>query len=91
MGDSEQITLIIPRDTKFERLIRKFYKIPEQYQVDLDAFGSKVWVSIDDHKNVYEIGEQLKQSFGAQVEPLYPRLITFLKILLNNKFIRLQK
>lgn len=91
VNDTGQITLIIPRDRLIERIIRRFYKIPEKFTIDLDELGSKIWSLIDNNKNVYEIGQEVRKTFGEKAEPLYPRLITFLKILVNNKFIFFEK
>ena len=49
--------------------------------------GSFIWQQIDGKRNVYEIGQLLKQEYGKEAEPLYERLCTFVKSLHNSCFI----
>lgn len=79
--------IIIYRDSLFDKLIRKLFFTPEKYKVDLDHLGSFVWNLIDGEMSVYEISILVKDEFGEAAEPLYERLIQYMKILKNNKFI----
>lgn len=81
------VQLIVPRDSRFERIVRKVFFTPETYKIDLDEFGTFIWMKIDGEKTIYEIAELLKNEFGEKAEPLYDRLIKFMVILENNKFI----
>ncbi|MBC7087627.1 MAG: PqqD family protein [Tissierellales bacterium] len=81
------IQLIVPRDSILERAVRKIFFTPDSYKIDLDEFGSFIWENIDGEKTVYQIAELLKNEFGDRAEPLYDRLIKFMVILENNKFI----
>ncbi|MEK6265801.1 MAG: PqqD family protein [Clostridium sp.] len=60
-------------------------------KIDLDAQGSCVWKSIDNYRNIEEIGKLLIKDFGDKAEPLYQRLGTYINILRNNKFIKLKE
>ena len=42
-------------------------------------------------KNIYEIGQKVKEHFGKEAEPLYERLTTFFRILAENKYITYKK
>lgn len=79
--------IIIYRDSLFDKLIRKLFFTPEKYKVDLDHLGSFVWNLIDGEMSIYEISILVKDEFGEAAEPLYERLIQYMKILKNNKFI----
>ena len=81
------VQIIIPRDSMLERAVRLFFKTPEVMRIDLDATGSLVWESIDNHRTVSEIGEILRREMKDQAEPLYERLGTYLNLLKNNHFI----
>jgi hypothetical protein len=81
------LQLIVPRDSRFERIVRKIMITPESFKIDLDEFGSFIWMSIDGERNVYQIAELVRDKFGDKAEPLYDRLIKFMVILENNKFI----
>ena len=83
------VQIIVARDSLFEKIVRKLFFTPENYKVDLDKIGTFIWTQIDGKKNLYEIGECLKSEFGDDIEPLYDRLIQYVNILKNNKFIKI--
>ncbi|MTI64971.1 MAG: PqqD family protein [Firmicutes bacterium] len=87
--DSGKVQIIIKRNGFFDKLVRFFAKTPKEMYIDLDEYGSCVWKAIDGKKTTYEICEGLKSKFGEEVEPLYERFGTYIKILKNNKFIEI--
>lgn len=80
--------IIIYRNSLLDKIVRKLFFTPDKYIVDLDRLGSLVWDSIDGKKSVYEISKIVKNEFGEDAEPLYERLIEYMIILKNNKFIK---
>lgn len=46
-----------------------------------DDLGSTVWKSIDGKRNIFEIGEVIKAKFGESCEPVYERLIMYVRYL----------
>ena len=56
--------------------------------IQLDHIGSEVWLACDGNSTVNQIGRQLQQKFGEEIEPVYDRLGLFFKQLEQNKFIR---
>lgn len=85
------VQVIIPRDKILDKIIRKFFKTPDHFKIDLDRIGSFILKNIDGKNNVEEIGKLLKKQFGQEIEPLYERLVTYINILRNNKFIILER
>lgn len=83
------VRLIVPRDSLLDRIVRKLFFTPESFKIDLDKLGSFIWKQIDGQKTIYEIGQLLKDEFKDEAEPLYERLIKYMNILKNNKFIEL--
>ncbi|MBO5092982.1 MAG: PqqD family protein [Lachnospiraceae bacterium] len=71
----------------FNRIAQIFFRRPKVSYIELDAFGSFVWMQIDGQRSVYEIGKAVKEKFGQDAEPLYERLAKFLHILRSNDFI----
>jgi len=57
------------------------------FRIHLDEFGSKVWELCDGQNTIEYIGEQLHQTFGDKVEPVYERLAAFFQYLYRLKFI----
>ena len=81
------VQIILYRDSLFEKIVRKLFFTPDKYRVDLDEMGSFIWHHIDGEKNIYEISQLFKDEFKEDAEPLYDRLIQYINILRNNKFI----
>lgn len=76
-----RVILIFHHNKLIEKFIRIFVKKPETTTLELDEMGSAVWNLIDGKKNIYEIGQIMKDKFGDKVEPLYERLIMFIRYL----------
>lgn len=82
--------LLMPRyPTVAGKIFGKLLSRSKHIKVKLDDIGSTTWNLIDGKKTVNEIGEELKKVFGKESEPLYPRLVEFMNIMLRNKFIKL--
>lgn len=69
----------------------KFLNKPNKTKIKLDEIGSYLFLLIDGNTTVYEIAQNLKQKFNENTEPLYPRLIKYLQLLVSKKAIILKK
>jgi len=87
-GDAGTVVVLVPR---FKGAVGqgfcKIFRVKPWINVNLDAYGSLVWTSIDGHRTVRDLGALLKERFGEEVEPLYGRLAHFLSLLERNKII----
>ncbi|TYP49783.1 PqqD family protein [Thermosediminibacter litoriperuensis] len=82
------VQLKIARKGLLFNILKLFYRnLPENIYLDLDEIGSEVWSLCDGRNTVYDIATKLSDKFGTEAEPLYPRLITYLKILRQNGLI----
>ena len=89
--NKELLRLFKPRfDTKLGKRVGKKLKIKPTYKINLDEYGTAIWRLCDGKLTVREIGEMLKTQFADDVEPLYPRLAAFLRILEANDLIKLE-
>lgn len=61
--------------------------VNNQSSLNLDEFGSFVYERCDGQMEVREIAGMLRERFGEKVEPLEPRLITFLQDLFKRHMI----
>ena len=73
----------------YHKIAQHFFHKPRVSHVDLDAQGSYLWQQIDGVRNVGQLAELMHARFGEEAEPLYDRLVTYLKILRNNGFVEL--
>ena len=71
----------------FNRIAQIFFKRPKVSWIELPGMGTYIWNQIDGKRNVYEIGQLLKNEYGQEAEPLYERLCTYIKSLHNSCFI----
>ncbi len=83
----ELVTLEVENRGVFNRIAQKLFKKPKVSYIHLDENGSFVWQQLDGEKNLVAIGEAIKEHFGGNAEPLYPRLSQFIKILESYNFI----
>lgn len=81
------VTLEIENKGILNRLFQKVLKKPKISYIHLDDLGSFIWNQIDGQTTVFQISEKVKETYGEKAEPLYDRLIKYLEILKNNKFI----
>lgn len=70
----------------YSRIAQKFFHKPRFSKIALDGYGSFVWRCIDGCRDVYAISKELEKAF-PDMEKSLPRLIQFLEILRDHKFI----
>ena len=91
-NDDNTVTIIKP---KFQNVLLVKFLLPllkyKNFKIQLDDFGSWVWLQIDGKKTVLQIGDIMLQEFGDKAEPVYQRLGLFINLLLRQKFIALNK
>lgn len=86
-NDGGQIEIQVHHKGLFNRIAQIFFKRPKISWIELPGMGTFIWNQIDGNRNVYEIGQLLKEAYGQEAEPLYERLCTFIKSLHNNCYI----
>ena len=91
MSDDNRITLHVNNKGFYNRIAQILFKRPKVSHIELDEYGSVVWNNITGQITVEELGKRLKIKFGEKVESLYERLVKYLIILQNNRFIILEK
>ena len=73
------ITLTDPQDHTIQRVFRRLrFRIPPERRLTLDEYGSFVVRQIDGRASVADIGQALKERFGAGAEPVFERLVPYL-------------
>lgn len=84
------VTILVENKGLFNRIGQKVFKKPVQSKIKLDPLGSFIWTKIDGVSSIYEIGQEVKEHFGEEAEPLYPRLSEFIKTLQKVHYIDLK-
>lgn len=89
--DENNIIILTKEWTGFyHKIAQKFFKKPKCSQIKLDNIGSFIWQNIDGKSNVYELSEKLLK-FDSSIENHVSRLIKFLEILKEHKFIFMER
>jgi hypothetical protein len=89
--DEEHIvTILVENKGVFNRMAQKFLKKPKVSQIHLEEMGSFIWLQMDGKRSVYDIAQQVQQEFGEKAEPLYDRLVTYLRMLQDYEFVRVR-
>jgi hypothetical protein len=87
-GAAGTVSVSIPRFRgRFGTQVCRVARIKPDFNLNLDAYGSFVWLLIDGKTTVRELGLQLKEEYGEKVEPLYGRLAHFLSLLERNRLL----
>lgn len=68
-------------------IAQKVFHRPRVSHIKLDEYGSFVWKNIDGVRTVGQLAQAMKERFGDKAEPLYDRLVHYMRILYNNQFI----
>lgn len=72
-------------------LAQKFFKKPRVSHISLDHYGSFVWQQMDGVRDVFAISKLVEDAFGEEAAPVAPRLVRYIQVLYENKFIGYKK
>lgn len=86
-GENQEITIFVENRGAFNRIAQFFFKKPKVSQIHLDEMGNFIWPLMDGKRTVYDIAVIVKESFGEKAEPLYNRLVTYIRTLESYNFI----
>jgi len=82
------VTVIVP---KFKNTFAKKYIVPKlksaDFRINLEKFGSAVWMNIDGNKKVQEIIQIVTEKFGDEIQPAVERVSKFIFQLYEQKLI----
>lgn len=81
------VTVHVENRGFYNWIAQKVFKRPRTSHISLDKYGSYVWLQMDGKRNVHDISKLVSAQFGEEAEPLIPRLVKYIQILYQNKFI----
>ena len=84
--ESGIVTLFVEWTRFYHRIAQKFFHRPRVSDIRLDAYGSFVWLSIDNSSDVHQLSKTLDAEY-PDMEKSLSRLIKFLEILHDNHMI----
>ena len=71
----------------YNRLAQKFFKKPKISHISLDKYGSKLWINSDGKNSVFDLVKIMEDYFPGESDQMANRVITFIGILKNNRFV----
>ncbi len=80
-NDEGSVTLAIESKGAFNRLAQWLLQKPRVCYIHLDEMGSFIWPLLDGEQNLIVIGKKLYAAFGEECNPLYVRLLEYIRIL----------
>ena len=86
-GEDGVVTIHMVNRGFYNTLAQKLVHTPRVSHIKLDDYGSFLWMRIDGVKTVGQLALELKEAYGEKAEPLYDRLVKYMQILRNNRFI----
>lgn len=84
------VTIFQENNGLFNYLAQKLLKKPKVTQIHLDATGNFIWPLMDGNNDILAIAEQVKKEFGDKAEPLYDRLVKYIKTLTDCGFVEVK-
>ena len=81
------VTVHVVNKGFYNWLAQKLFKKPRVSHIALDEYGSFVWQQMDGKRHVCEISKLVEEKFGDEAEPIVERLVKYIQILYQNKFI----
>ena len=82
-----KVTIFQENKGMFNFIAQKLFKKPRISQIHLDEMGNFIWPLMDGERNLIEIAELVKAEFGEKAEPMYNRLVKYVRTLETYGFI----
>lgn len=86
-----KVYLIFTHDKKIERLASWLTSRSQATDIELDKMATTVWKLINNERTVYKIGQDLLETYGQECNPVYSRLIMYLRYLNKKGWIKFRK
>lgn len=85
------VYLVFKHDKPIERLVAWLTGKPTARDLRFDKLAIKAWQLIDGSNNVFKIGQVLQKEFGKDCEPVYDKLIAYLRYLNRRGWIKFKR
>lgn len=91
IDDTGEVTIFIENTGVFNKIAQKLLKKPKTTQIHLDEMGNFIWPLIDGKRSILDISKLVSEEFGEKAEPLYNRLVQYIRNLESYEFIKIIK
>ena len=80
------VTVDVSNTGFFNKLAQRFWNKPKVSHIELDKFGSVMWLAIDGKNTVQDVYSLMEDSFPEE-DRMLDRVVTFMHTLQNNGFV----
>ncbi|MDD3217864.1 MAG: PqqD family protein [Lachnospiraceae bacterium] len=91
VDENQVVTFHVPLKGFFAKVAQVAFNRPKETHISLEEYGNFIWPLIDGKNTVFEIGLKVRDHFGDDAEPLYERLVNYMRILQGNRFILMEE
>lgn len=91
IGEDGKVIIMVENKGVINTIAQKLFKRPRFTKVHLDKMGNFIWPLLDGERTIYDISVLVKERFGDEAEPLYNRLVQYLRNVESYGFIEIQK
>ncbi len=91
IGNEGKVTIYVENKGVFHWIARKLFHRPRISQIHLDEMGNFIWPLMDGDRTVQDIAELVRAEFGEKAEPLYNRLVQYIRNLESYGFVEVRQ
>ncbi len=82
------VTIKVENKGFYNRIAQKFFHKPKYSFIDLDQYGSFLWLLLDGKKDVDHIIKEMKEEFPEEADTMQDRVCRFIATLVHNNYIK---
>lgn len=86
--EKHKVVIDVKNRGAFNRIAQMLFKRPKISHISLDEYGSVFWKNIDGVNSVFDIYNLMCEAFPDEKEMMLDRVLKFVKILSDNRYIR---
>ncbi|MDO4490885.1 MAG: PqqD family protein [Lachnospiraceae bacterium] len=91
IDEEGRVTILQENKGLFNKIAQMFFKKPRISNIHLDEMGNFLWPLMDGKRSIMDLSVLVKEEFGEKAEPLYNRLVQYVKTLEAYGFISVEK
>ncbi len=91
VSDEGKITIFVENKGVFNWIAQKLFHRPRVSQIHLDKMGNFIWPLMDGDRSIQQIALLVKEQFGDEAEPLYNRLVQYIRNLESYGFVEVKE
>lgn len=88
ISENGYVNLTIENKGIYNKIAQRLFRKPRYTNIELDCYGSRLWLYIDGKSTVYDIFMQMTYAFPDE-KNMYERVNRFVAILQKNSFIKI--